>query len=306
MGNVQGHEFDLLGDEIRSRGSEVTIVDLDEWPSEKPVAQNVDEKSVRIGSETIPMADVEGVFARPNTLFIPAVEDRLHGSLSDADNPYAALTQIREYRGLFESVLQSLEYHGATVIPAVDALVWEEMNPYGCDLFDSMGIDVPETLATNDSAAAKQFLESHGKVVYKPVAGVGGAHVMTDDETEELENLTTPVLFQEFLPGDDVRAYVLDGEFLGAFQYSYDDESFSFKWTDSEIAAEAVELPASAKQDVLRAVEATPADYATADLRLGDDGSYSLIEVNAGGRFMLSDSSGITNVADALVTHLLD
>ncbi len=306
IGGEEKHEFSLLREEIQDRGSEVVVLDLDEWPSDKPLTQNVGENAIQIGSKTIPMEDVEGAFARPNTLFVPAVEDKVNNCVSDDENPYAALTQLREYRGLFESVLQSLEYHGATVVPKVEALVWEEMNPHGCDLFDSMGIDIPETVATNDSETAKQFLESHGKVVYKPIAGVGGAHVMTDDDAEELEGLTTPVLFQEFVPGDDVRAYVVNGEFAGAFRYGYDGESFSFKWATGEIDAEAVELPASAKRDVLEAVEASPTNYASIDLRLRDDRSYSFIEVNAGGRFVLSDSRGITNVSDALATYLVD
>lgn len=304
VGTVQGHEFDLLRDAIRDEGSDVVVVDVDDWPSEKPLTQNVADGRIRVGGETIPVADVEGAFAKPNTLFVPTIEDKLHGSVSGDENPFAALTQIREYRGLFESLLRSLEYHGATVVPPVEALVWEEMNPYGCDVLDSMGIDVPETLATSDSEAAKRFLESHGEVVYKPIAGIGGAHVLSADDSDELQNLTTPVLFQELVPGNDVRAYVVDGEFVGAFEYAHDGDAFSFKASDDEIDAEAVDLPDSARRDVLRAVDASPTNYSGVDLRLREDGSYSLVEVNAGGRFMLPDTAGITNVSGALAAYL--
>lgn len=304
IGIDHGHEFELLRNEIENLGSDVLLVDVEDWPSEKPLTQNVAEESISVGTETVPIEEIEGAFVKPNTLFIPTIEDKLHGSVSNDENPYAALTQIREYRGMLQSILLSLEHRGATVAPRVESFVWEETNPYGCDLLDSIGIDVPETLATNDSEAAKQFLDSHGKVVYKPIAGIGGAHVLTGDDRDELENLTTPVLFQELVPGDDVRAYVVDDEFVGAFRYTHDEESFSFKLSDGEIGAEAVELPESAREDVLRAVEASPTNYSAVDLRLQEDESYSLLEVNAGGRFMLADSTGITNVAGALATYL--
>lgn len=306
FGTVWGHEFELLADAIRRQGSEPIIVDVDDWPSGKPLTQNVEEGRLRIGSETVAVEDVEGAFVKPNTLFVPAVHDKLHGSVSDDENPYASLTQLREYRGLFKSIVQSLEHHGATVVPTVDALVWEEMNPHACDRLDSIGVPVPESLATSNDEAAKRFVEAHGEVVYKPIAGVGGAHVLTEDDVDQLDGLTTPVLFQELIPGDDARAYVVDGEYCGAFKYTHDGSGFSFKSSEGDIGGEPLELPESVQQDLVRAVEASPTNYSGVDIRIREDGSYTLIEINSGGRFMLADSRGITNVADALAAYLTD
>lgn len=306
IGRVFGHEFDLLGDKIRDLGSDVAVVDVEDWPSGEPVTQNVDEGTVRFGSETFHVEAVEGVLVRPMTVFVPVVEDRRHGAVSEDDNPYSALTQLREYRGLFKSILATLEAHGATVAPNVDTFVWDEITPHTYDRFRAAGIEVPETVATVDSGAAKRFLEKHGKVVYKPITEFGGTHVMTEDEADELDDLTTPVLFQEFVPGDDVRAYVVDGEYVGEFRYVYDGGSFSYKYPEGEVGAEPVEVSESAREDVLAAAEVLPTTYCAVDLRLQDDGTHAVMEVNTGGRFMLADTEGVTNVADALAAHLVD
>lgn len=305
IGRVFGHEFELLREEIERRGSDVVVVDVDDWPSGKAITHDVSDESIRLGSESLSIEEVEGAFVKPLTIFNAAVEDRLNGVVSDDENPYSALTQLREYRGIFKSILRSLESHGATVAPNVETFVWDEITPHAYDRFRAAGIDVPETLATVDSAAAKEFLADHGKVVYKPITEFGGAYVLTEDESEEVEDLTTPVMFQEFVPGDDVRAYVVDGEYVGQFRYVYDGGSFSYKYPEGEVGAEPVEIPDAAREDVLAAADVLPTTYSAVDLRLDDDGSHSIMEVNSGGRFMLADSEGVTNVAEALADHLV-
>lgn len=306
LGKYHGHEYDLIAEEIRQKGGDVRIIDLDDWPSGKPFTQNVAEETLRIDDETIPLETVEGVHVRPFSLFLPVVEEKLNNCVSGADNPYATLTQLREYRALLKSVLRSLDRRGTTITPGLGAVDWEEVTPYASDLFDSLEIDTPETLSTVDSAAAKRFLDRHGTVVYKPVGGFGSASLMHDDESDQLNDLTTPVVFQEFVPGDDLRAYIVDGGYEGAFEYVVDDETFSFKEASEQPDAEHVELPESVKADILRAFEASPMTYSGIDLRRRDDGSYSLLEVNPGGRFMLPDSTGVTNVSGALAEYLLD
>lgn len=306
LGRDRGHEFDLLRDAVRNRGESVVTVDVDEWPSDRPLTHDVAADRVRFGDRAFDIDEIDGVYVKANSLFVPAIEDGIDGCVSEDDNPFAALTQLREYRGLCKGLLASLEHHGVTVVPTHDALEWEERTTYACDVYGSLGIDVPETVATVSSETAKSFLERHGKVVYKAIGGVGGAHVMTTDEADRLEDLTTPVLFQAFVPGEDVRAYVTDETVVGAFEYTHDEASFTFKnATGGEIGADAVDLPDPVERDVRRAVEVAPMAHSAVDLRRRPDGTYALMETNPGGRFMLPDSAGITDVADGLAAYLV-
>lgn len=305
LGKHYGHEFDVLRDEIRRRGGTAEIIDTNDWPGEDPVTLHPDEGTLRFGDCVLSLDEIDGVYFRQNSLFVPAVEDYVDGCISEDDNPYSVITQLREYRGLFRTVLKALERRNLPVAPGVGALDWQETGPHACALFESLDIPTPETLVTTDPDEVKRFVRENGKVVYKPIAELGGADVMTSDEAEQLDGLVSPVMFQELVPGEDVRAYVIDGEYVGAFEYTAEAEAFSFKDDPDDVAAEPIELPESVKRDVLRAVEASGLTYSAVDVRLDTDGSHTLLEANGGGRFMLSDSSGATNVTDAMVEYLL-
>ncbi len=306
VGRDYGHEFGLMREAVEQRGGTVEVVDVDDWPSEKPITLDGAAKTVRIGSREYGFGEVEGAYVKVNCLFLPVVEDRVDGTVSESENPYAAMTQLREYRGAFLSIFETLAHHGTTVVPNADAFRWEEVKPYACELFESLGLATPDWLTTVDSAAAKRFLREHGTVVYKPVAGFGGVNLLTAEEADQLDEFATPVLFQEFVPGEDVRAYVVDGEYRGAFRYVTDDDDFSFKASPGNPDAEAVELPQDVRDAVCRAVEASPTNYSAVDLRRRDDGSFVVLETNPGGRFMLADSAGVTDVAGALADFVLD
>lgn len=305
VGKHYGHEFDVLRDEIRDRGEDVEIVDTNDWPSEKPITFLPESGTLRIGERNLLLDEIDGVYFRQNSLFVPAVEDYVTGLVSEDENPYSAITQLREYRGLFKSVLQRIADRGRPVSPGVGALDWQEMGPRACASFESLDVPTPETVVTTDPEEVKRFLRANERAVYKPVAELGGADVMTSDEANRIDELVTPVMLQELVPGDDVRAYVVDGEYVGAFRYASEDREFSFKDDPDTVAAEDIALPERVRRDVRRAVETSGMTYSAVDVRLDEDGSYALLEVNAGGRFMLSDSSGVTNVTEALVEYLL-
>lgn len=305
VGKNYGHEFDILRDEIRSRGEDVELIDTRDWPGEKPITFLPGSGTLRIGDRNLLLDEIDGVYFRQNSLFVPAVEDYVNGFISEDENPYSAITQLREYRGLFKSVLQRVADRDRPVSPGVGALDWQEMGPRACGVFESLDVPTPETTVTSDPEEVKEFLQANERAVYKPVAELGGADVMTSDEADQVDELVTPVMLQELVPGEDVRAYVVDGEYVGAFKYASEDSEFSFKDDPDTVAAEDVALPESAKRDVLRAVETSEMTYSAVDVRLDGDGSYALLEVNAGGRFMLSDSDDVTNVTEALVEYLL-
>jgi glutathione synthase/RimK-type ligase-like ATP-grasp enzyme len=305
VGNYYGHEFDLLAEEVERRGEEAIVVDTDDWPSQEPLTYDVADGHVQIGDHEIDPESVDGVFVRQNGVFVPVVEDHTRGLVSEDDNPYAALTQLREYRGLFWSILRRLADAGATIAPCLEAREWQEAGVHSLRTLSEAGVPVPETLATGDPAAATEFLERHGRVVCKPIAEFGGVQLMDADDADRLESLTTPVLFQALVPGDDVRAYVVDGEFLGAFRYVSDVEGFSFKQGEEDPDGEPVDLSDAAVEDVKAAVGATPMDYAAVDLRYTDERDHTILEVNAGGRFMFADSRELVEVTTPLTDYLL-
>ena len=305
VGSYFGHEFDALAEAVGERGDEALVIDTGDWPSERPLAFDPHEGVFTVDETTVAVDDVTGVFVRHNGLFVPTIEDFTEGAISEDDNPYAALTQIREYRGLFRSLLRAVDAAGGTILPGLDGLGWQETSVAAIRRLEGAGLPVPPSLATADTAAAQSFLERHERVVCKPLAEIGGVKQLTTADADVFEGLTTPVFLQALVPGDDVRCYVVDDSYLGGFEYVSDAEGFSFKTGEEEPTAAPVDLPAVAVADVREAVSVSPMRYAAVDLRVTDDGDHTVLEVNAGGRFALADNSGMTDVTGALADTLV-
>ena len=65
----------------------------------------------------------------------------------------------------------------------------------------------------------KAFAALHGRIAYKPVAGGAATRELTATDLDEarLSALAgAPVTFQELLPGEDLRVFVLDGEVVAS------------------------------------------------------------------------------------------
>ncbi len=85
-----------------------------------------------------------------------------------------------------------------------------------------------ETIVSRDKAVIRQFLETHGKAVLKPLGGKGGEGIFIlepdDRNFNSLIEVSTrqgrePVMIQKFLPAaqeGDKRIILLDGKPLGA------------------------------------------------------------------------------------------
>jgi glutathione synthase/RimK-type ligase-like ATP-grasp enzyme len=176
------------------------------------------------------------------------------------------------------------------------------------DCYHRNGVPVPPTLFTNDPDRVRAFVAEHGTVVAKPVT-MGAAPErltgadLTDDRLERLA--AAPVQFQRYVPGEDVRAYVLDGTVVGSFRYEYGEESFSFKRADPDaVAAEPVSLSERSREAIRTAGELAPAAFGVVDCRRPPDGSVVVLETNLPGRFAAADTAGVTDVAGALAAYL--
>ena len=86
----------------------------------------------------------------------------------------------------------------------------------------------PPTLITSDSEAIREFRQTHGDMILKPLYGNGGAGVFrikTDDNNFNAllelfdQTFREPIIAQKFLPAvseGDKRVILLDGEAVGA------------------------------------------------------------------------------------------
>lgn len=301
-GTTSGPETNHVADAVESRGGTVVLCDVSDFPGGAISFSPGDETTV-LGS-SFAYDDVEGAYFHSQALFRP--EYRLH---EVEDDPVATLNRWQDHRSLYKSLCRSFESRGIDVLPRLHNHYMQELKPWQLERCANRGVPVPDTVFTNSPEEVRRFYERHDRVVYKPVSHGAPPNELTDHDLtdQRLEKLATaPVQLQEFVPGDDLRLYVLDGDVVGATRYV--SENFSFKLDQRE--SKTVDLePATVSEEVesaaIRAAEAVELQFGAVDVRRSDS-DYAILEVNQSPALAAADVRADQTVGDAVAEYLLD
>lgn len=164
--------------------------------------------------------------------------------------------------------------------------------PYQLRIAAAVGLVVPDTLITNDPAAARAFADAHdGRVVYKALAGLPDAWRETrrlrPEEQQFLPYVRyAPVIFQELIAGTDLRVTVVGDDIFAAemdtsrSRYPYDVRM------DMTVPVRPVQLDAGTAEGVHRLMQRLGLVYGAIDMRRRSDGSYVFLEINPAGQFL--------------------
>lgn len=165
------------------------------------------------------------------------------------------------------------------------------------------GVPVPRTLWSNDPEQVLAFARRHGRIAYKPVAGGAATKELTEADlsAERLQALANAaVTFQELLPGEDYRVFVVDGRIAAALRIV----ASALDYRQNEESIESVELPARDRDACLRAAEVLGLRFTGIDLKRGADGTLRVLEANASPMFLGFDAAAGTDVLGALAAAL--
>ena len=168
----------------------------------------------------------------------------------------------------------------------------------------SAGVCVPATLATNSPEDVVAFAREVGALVYKPLAGGGRCRRVTasDLSADRLAALArAPVMFQEEVPGRNVRAYVVDGAVVAAYEIESDE--LDYRGAETSVSVFAVDAPLA---DVcVRAAAACDMAFTGIDVRLGPEGRAVVLECNPSPMFAaIERRAGTSQVSAALARTL--
>lgn len=244
----------------------------------------------------IPLTDIPVFYLR--SLYAGAVEQ----PNGDADwrTVYAA---GRERQGLWVSWLRGADRRGHLVVNTVDANDLHSLKPYTLHLLREAGVPVPATLVTSDGDALRDFLGRHRQVICKPVAGGALARLVTEDDLspDRLAVLRlAPVLFQEYIPGRDLRVYTLDGRPIAAGVIHTDEVDYR----TAEGPVELVQPEAEAESLAVRAATATGCRFCAVDLKWTADGGYVVLDCNPSPMFLGFDRKSGATVGERLAEFL--
>ncbi|MCU0665056.1 MAG: hypothetical protein MUC50_22375 [Myxococcota bacterium] len=168
------------------------------------------------------------------------------------------------------------------------------------------GLPVPPTVAGNDLHACQRFVDEMGgenKVVCKPLAGIFKTQLLSElGLVRALGN--GPVILQRYIEGPTIRAYVVDGQLIGAGRMIQRE-----KVVDSsigQIGVEPFELPASAAAQGARAARHLGLAWTGMDFMREDaTGEFFILECNASAMFANFSWQTGADVPGALAELLL-
>ncbi|MGH3941465.1 MAG: ATP-grasp domain-containing protein [Pseudonocardiaceae bacterium] len=207
----------------------------------------------------------------------------------------------RERRSFAFSFIRALERGGAFLVNPPVTFGQHFLKIEQLQLLRDVAVPVPRTLATNDPAAVIDFARSiDGSVVYKPLAGGAPCRRVTPEDLhpERLSLLANaPVLFQEEIPGRNLRVYAVAGRVVA----SYEIVSAELDYRGAETAVLPVALSDEEHKASLRAAEACGLVFTGIDIRRRPDGTFALLECNPSPMFTAIER----RTGEALVTRAL-
>jgi glutathione synthase/RimK-type ligase-like ATP-grasp enzyme len=242
-------------------------------------------------AEPIDLASIRSVFrCRTKTLGIPKEDDPLMQE-AVASNVKAA----------FESFNYALDCRWCN---SLESQAFHHFKPYLLKLMAANGIRVPRTLITNIPEDVRRFYEElKGEVIYKPVYGWGytaklSAEDLTDERLGALANM--PYCFQEFIPGQDIRVYAVNGQL---FPMEIQATSLDFR-EDPYAPRQVVALPESVQADCWKALALLKLVYAGIDIRRTPDGEYVFFEANPSPIYLHDEATSGLPITQNLVAYL--
>jgi glutathione synthase/RimK-type ligase-like ATP-grasp enzyme len=264
---------------LRALHAEPVILDVSRFPG-RGRASLVD------GVPTWPGVDVAAVgawYVRSMPLPLPFQPLR-HGAEPGSEALVSATKRAyaagRERRSFLYSFLAALRRAGATLVnpPATAAQHFLKLEQL--ELLRAARIPVPRTLASNDPEAVLAFASRlPGPMVYKPLAGGGLCRRATAEDLRapRLRALAAaPVMFQEEIPGRNIRIYVVAGTVVAGYEIVSD----ALDYRAAETAVHAT-TPTDAEQAAcLAAADACEMVFTGIDIRRRPDGSFALLECN--------------------------
>lgn len=158
----------------------------------------------------------------------------------------------------------------------------------------ALGLRVPRTLVTTQPAAARAFVQALGlgRVVFKAfLASIEEWRETRLVEAEDLQRLEllryAPVIFQEYIPGVDLRITVVGQRvFAAEIDARHSSYPVDMRMVIGEGRVQAVDLPAGLQDRLLALQQRLGLVYGAIDMRRSDDGEYHFLEVNPAGQWL--------------------
>lgn len=232
-----------------------------------------------VGSLTLPgglqlnFPDIHSVFWRNfSGVSVPSLPDGNQQQVAFNDSMSAVRSLVQACPCRWINSWQAYQFH--------------KEKPLQLSKAKQIGVTIPATLISNHPEQVKEFVQNCEKAIFKPV--YGGAHTkLVTEEHLECDRLNlalsiSPVTIQEYIPGTNIRSYV-----IGDSVYSAEIRSHALDFReDANAELIAIDLPESVRQQCLAITKAFMLEWTAIDWRLKPTGEYVFLEANPSPMFI--------------------
>ncbi|TSA19398.1 hypothetical protein D4R75_09685 [bacterium] len=221
---------------------------------------------------------------------------------------------FRERREFLEGLLMSLD---ARWMNPIAETILGERKIRQLSLAKSIGLRIPKTLATNDSKLARDFIDSTGKVIAKPVShgflqgsstsySIYTNEIKPADLDKTLPLMEAPMLMQEMVPNKaDIRVTLVGEEVFSASIIKEDTSAVDWRRPEGKKVYESHTLPQALSECLLLLNRRMGLIYSAIDLILTPDEEYVFLEVNPVGEWLWLELELGLPISDRILRHLM-
>lgn len=210
----------------------------------------------------------------------------------------------REWSELFSGIFSTMDAFFVNE-PARQELA---VKPLQLRMAEQLGLRIPDTLITNDPAAAEAFIERHGQlVVHKTLSPPRHRFLATTkwspSQRVALKDLVFgPVIFQETITNCTELRVTVIGEQIFAAAFRPPDGLIDGRFVDTPYRSH--ELPKGVASQLLSLVRGLGLVFSTIDLKLTEEGEYVFLELNPQGQYLYVEILSGMPLTDAMAQLL--
>ncbi|NEQ73327.1 MAG: hypothetical protein F6K23_09735 [Okeania sp. SIO2C9] len=196
---------------------------------------------------------------------------------------YQERIAVNDSMGLLRSFMRSKPEKW---VNSWDAYEFHKEKPLQLSLANKIGVTIPATIITNNADEILEFSQTFKDVIFKPVYGGSHTQFLTKEHLEinrmKLALRISPVTIQEFIPGTNIRSYV-----IGEKVYSAEIRSSSLDFREDKRAKLIyLETPEDMKKQCLAITKAFGLKWTGIDWRFKPNGDFVFLEANFSPMFL--------------------
>lgn len=291
----------LVQKKLYTQGNDAQIFDLMEFSNDSLLDYQIGENPVRefkLGKESsINLGDVTSVWLRR-----PSYPQISKSVLKKEDRQFGSMEWINAIDGVL-----SLDAKYVNPPESQQAAI----KPKQLEIARFCGLNIPETLITNNREKVEDFLIKHeNRVIHKAMSAPSHRFLDTrlwnEEDRQYLPDLKlAPTMFQEYVTGVyDVRATVVGKEIFSVRITNLENSEMIDSRLNLDLPYEPFEIPGEIKDRILDFMEKMGLVFGTIDLKINDNGEYVFFEINPQGQFLYVEVLTKLPIVQAVARYL--